>query len=908
MSREPRIPGARPAVRNPAGGVERDVDDEIAFHLESRAHELTARGQSAEAARRMAEAEFGDLRASRRELAAVDRRRHRRARFSQSFDAVAQALRQAVRSLRRSPGFTGAAVLTLAIGIAATVAIFAVVNGVLLRPLPFGNPERLVGAWHDMPPLGMSHVEQAASTYFTYQRLARTIEGIGVYREGEVNVAEPGSAHDPQRMTSATISATLLPVLEVSPIIGHAFTEAEDRAGAPPVMLIDEGTWRSRFGADPNIVGRTLDVNGVGTQIVGVMSARFRFPSAGTQVWMPVQLDPANPPATAFAFTGIARLKRGISVEDAQRDFASVLPRLAEMFPNFVSGITTQMMMAQMRPRPSLVPLRDDITGGIAGTLWTIAAAAELVLLVACANAANLTLVRADSRQRELAVREALGAGRARILLHFFAESAVLSLAAAALGLGVATVAVRMLVCAGPAGIPRMNEVRIDAWTILFTITLALFVAVACSIIPAMRFGHRTLALREGGRSGTAGRAQHRLRGALVAAQIALALVVLAGSGLLVRTFERLHAVRPGFDAVHVSTFWVSLPPARYKSDTATVRFYSRLLDRVAAFPGVRAAGLTSRLPFEGHGVNPNPIYPENDQSFENKLPPLQLLTAVNGGYFRAMGIPLVTGKTFERMESQTVGAAIISRSTAEFFWKDSTGVAALGKRFRPLPTNPWYTVIGVVGDTRDSSLAAPPSRVVYFPETLEQDGVPHQTKRTMALVLRTAGDDASLAPAVQKAVRELDPGVPIFDVRPMSSVFGAATAQLAFVIVILGVAAAITLVLGAVGLYGVLAYVVTLRTRELGIRIALGASPGSVAAAMTRYGLVLTVTGIAAGLGLFALVVRFLRTLLFGVAAGDPLTLGSAALILLAVATIASWVPARRAARVDPAEALRAE
>jgi putative ABC transport system permease protein len=391
-------------------------------------------------------------------------------------------------------------------------------------------------------------------------------------------------------------------------------------------------------------------------------------------------------------------------------------------------------------------------------------------------------------------------------------------------------------------------------------------------------------------------------------AQIALALVVLAGSGLLMRTYQRLNAVRPGFDPGRVATFWISLPAVRYDKEAAVVGFYSRLIERVAALPSVEVAGLTSRLPLESHGLNENPLYPENDPSYATNLPPLELFTATDGSYFRAMGIPVLAGRTFDPMEVQHAGEAVISRSTASYFWKDPTGVAAVGKRFRALPTGRWYTVIGVVGDTLDTSLADAPSRAVYIPQTLEPGGGFSSTKRTTALVVRTAGESTSIGPAVQRVVRELDPTLPTFDARPMTAVFSAASAQLSLIILVLGGAAAVALLLGAVGLYGVLAYVVTLRRRELGIRIALGASPRAVAAAMTRYGIALSGVGIAGGLALFAFVVRFLRARLFGVTVGDPLTLGGSALILLVVAALASWAPARRAARVDPAEALRAE
>lgn len=818
-------------------------------------------------------------------------------------------LRYGIRALRRTPAFTAVAVLTLALGIGATAASFAVVNGVLLKPLPYGNPDRLVGAWHDMPPLNATHAQQTLGTYFTYQRLAHTIDGIAVYQENAVNVSDPGSTTEPQRVTSALISAPLIPLLQVSPLRGRVFTAAEDLPNGPNVVMIGEAMWRGRFGSDPDILHRTLDVNGRARQIVGVMPASFRFPTASTALWLPIALDPASQSAGGFNYDAVARLKRGVTVADAERDFASVLPRMPELFPLVVPGVPSKLLLEQAKPQPLLVPLKEDLTGNIAGALWVVAVASALILLVACANVTNLILVRVDGRQRELAVREALGAGRARVMVHFLAESVVLAGLGAVIGLGIAWVAVRALVSAGPAGIPRLAELGIDSATVVFTAVVALAVALGCTAIPVLRLGRADLtkSLREGGRSGTAGRVRQRVRGVLVAAQMAMALVVLAGSGLLLRTFERLNGIKPGFNPEHVATFWMSLPAARYPSETSEVRFYSQLTDRVAKLPGVQVAGLSSRIPLDDKGGNWDPYYPENDPSYANKLPPLEIFTTTNGDYFRAMQIPLIAGRTFARLDAQRADEALISRRVAQIFYHDSTGAAALGKRFRSLPTGPWYTVIGVVGDARDSSLAAPPSPTVYFPEVPDttDNG---QTSRTMALVVRTPGDPLSVMSSVRAAVRELDPTLPVFDVAPMTTVFSASMTQLRFIMLILGAAAAVTLVLGAIGLYGVMAYVVTLRTRELGVRVALGARPGAVAAMMTRQGLALAGAGLAGGLVMFALLARFLRSMLFGVAPGDPVALGSASAILIAIAALATWIPARRASRVDPAEALRTE
>jgi len=824
--------------------------------------------------------------------------------------SVSSVVRPAWRSLRRSPAFTVTASLTLVIGIGAAVAIFALVNGVLLRPLPYGDPERLVVPYHNMQLIGLSKGNQTQGTYFTYKKLARSLEAIGLYQAGAVNVSDPRGGGEPQRMSSAFVTQSVIPLLQVPPLVGRNFTEAEDVPKGPNVAMISEGLWRSRFGAVHGVLGRTIDLNGRTFEIVGVMPKRFRFPSAETQIWVPLRLDPNDPSPGGFSYDGIARLRKAVTVAAASRDLVSVLPKIVELSPNLAPGISTQMLLDQARPVPFVAPLKDDVTGGIAKTLWIVAAAAGVVLLVACANVTNLILVRADGRQRELAVREALGAGRGRVTLYFLGESLVVTAVSAAAGVALAAVAIRLLVSLGPTSIPRLSEVHIDLATIAFAIGVSVLVAVACSIVPVLRIGrvHLSNALREGGRGGTAGRARQRVRSALVAGQIALALVALASSGLLLRTFQRLNAVRPGFEPEGLATFWVALPFARYANDTSAVRFYSQLLDRVRAVPGVRDVGLSSRLPFEQNGGwSKDPLYPEDDlATYANKIPPLNFWTTTDGGYFHVMGIPLIAGKIFDRLELQRGDEAIISRATAIQFWKDSTGQRVLGKRFRELPGTPWLTVVGVVGDTRDSSLASPPSLVVYRPQSIF--GGTHSTQYTMALVVRTASEPTAITSAVQRAVRDLDPTLPLFDIRSMSDITAASMAQLSFTIIVLGAAALVTLILGAVGLYGVMAYVVSLRTRELAVRIALGATPSAVIRMLTTQGVAVTGIGVAGGLVLFVIVARALKSLLFGVASTDPATLLSASLLLVGIATIASWLPARRTARVDPADVLRSE
>ena len=816
----------------------------------------------------------------------------------------------AFRSLTRAPLFSITVILALTIGLGAAAAIFAIVNGVLLRPLPYGHSDRLVGAWFDMPLLSMHHAPQTAGTYFTYKKFAKSFASIGVLQEGSANVSDPDGRAQPERMSVAYASADVIPLLEISPILGRTFTAAEDAPKGPNVAVISEALWRTRFGGTRDVIGKKLLVFGRPTEIIGVMPARFRFPSSNTQMWLPLQLDPNAQFPGGFNYPGVARLQPGVTLEAAQRELANVLPRIVEVNPMLAPGVTTQMLLDQAKPIPKVVPLRDDVIGDVARTIWIVAATAVLVLLVTIANVANLLLVRADARHRELAVRSALGAGRSRIMVHFFTESALLAAVSSVLGLGAAYVAIRMLVTAGPADIPRLAEIHVDAATIAFTFVVAAIVALVCSAIPAIRFmrSDALSGLRDGTRGGTAGANRQRARRALVAAQMAFALVVLAASGLLFRSFQRLHAVSPGFSPDGVATLWLALPELRYPNDTSVVRFYAQLTERARRLPGVTAAGITSHLPLQQNGMNLDPFYAEGDVSAATKVPPLEVYASVDSGYFTAMGIPLVAGRMFDRIERQHGDEAIVSLETAVHFFHDSTGRAAVGKRFRELPSGVWFTVIGVVGSVRDTSLQAPPARNVYYPQAISPDTMSAGPRRTMALVARTTGDVAATTREMQRLVREFDPTLPTFQVRSMREIAEASIARLSFTMAVLGVAAGVTLVLGIVGLYGVIAYIVTLRTRELGVRIALGAQPRAVAAMVTRQGLVLSGAGIVVGLVLVAAVARFLRSFLYEVAPTDPVTLAGAAGILLAFATMATWVPARRAARVDPMEALRGE
>jgi predicted permease len=821
-----------------------------------------------------------------------------------------QGLVHASRSLTRAPLFSASVILTLTVGIGSSAAIFAVVNAVLLRPLPYGHPDRLVGAWHDMPAISMVHAQQTAATYRTYKRFAHTITDISLYQEGSVSVGDPDGRAEPERMSMSWQTPNLIPLLEVTPILGRNFTAAEDAPKAPLVALISEGLWKTRYAGDKNVLGKRLLISGQSAEIVGVMPESFRFPSASTRLWVPIQLDPNDPYPGGFNYNSIARLKPGVTVADAQRDFAQALPRVVDIANFLAPGVTMKMVLDQARPVPHLIPLRDDVVGEVARTLWIVAATAVLVLLVTCANVANLLLVRADGRQRELSVRAALGAGTARVLTHFFAEAALLAVVSGVLGLGLAAFGIHALTNAGPTQIPRLAEVHVDIAVVVFTVTVALLVAIACSAIPAIRFvrSGALSGLRDGGRGGTVGGQRQRARAALVAAQMAFALVVLATSGLLMRSVQHLRAVRPGFDPDGVATLWISAPTTRYATNLGVEQFYEQIINRVRQLPGIEYAGVASHLPLTSGGMDQDPFYIEGDASTANKIPPLEMYTSISGDYLKAMRIPLIAGRMFHDGAQQRGDEAIISQEVARLFFHDSTGRSALNKRFRELPSGSMTTIVGVVGSVRDTSLSAAPSRSVYYPEVVGGDSVSGGMRRTMAIVARTKGDVAATTREMQRVVRELDPTLPTFDVRSMRATVDGSTARLTFTMVIISVAAAVTLVLSIVGLYGVIAYVVTLRTRELGVRIALGAQPSAVAAMVTRQGMTLCGVGLLVGFALVAISSRFVRSFLYEVAPTDPIALGAATAVLVLFAIVASWAPARRAARVNPIEALRAD
>jgi predicted permease len=830
---------------------------------------------------------------------------------------VKSTIRHAVRRLLRARGFTIAAVLTLALGIGATTAVFTVVNAVLLQPLPYPRADRLVDLSHTLTISGITRVDQSDATFLYYARENRAFTGIGAYRLTGVNVAglAGGPANDDaraERLRAGLVSASTFTVLRAAPLLGRTFRATEDRADAPRVVLIGQRLWERKFGADRSVVGRQLSIDGVPREIVGIMPADFDLPSSRADVWLPIGIDPAHTASAAFDYRGVGRLRDGVSLADAAADLQRLLPRVPEAYP----GRLTAKSIEQIRMQAVVRPLRDVVVGDVGRVLWVVLGAVACVMLIACANVMNLFLVRAEGRQHEIAVRRALGAGGWTLARDHVAEGAVLAMAGAVLGLGVAVAGVRVLGSLdGTIDIPRLAEVRVDATVLAVVAVVTVLATLLVSVLPAIRAASSSAlsALTELGRALTPGRGRHRARHALVVAQLALALVLLAGAGLMARSFARLRAVPSGIDAAHTFAFRVALPGAVYSAPGSAARFVVRALDQVAAAPGVEAAAAISKLPLVGDARQDSALFVEDHPLTPGTMPNIHQFAFASPGYFRAMGVPILEGRTFETLDpARAPREVVLSRAVVARYWPRES---AIGKRVRMAPVGEWYTVVGVAGDVRGTALDQPPDEIVYLPlvvtlggQAMGMDPERLWTPRDIAFVARTAGDPAATGARAEGVIRELDPEVPAYGARSMADVVARSAARTTLTLTLLGIASLVALALGSVGIYGVISYVVTLRTREIAVRMALGATPVDVRRMVSRQAGVVVAVGIAVGLAGAVALTRVLGALLFGVSPVDPLTMMAAVAILAAVAVVASWVPARRAARMDPAQALRVE
>ena len=821
--------------------------------------------------------------------------------------------RHAARRLLRAPAFTVAAILTLTLGIGATTAVFSVVNGVLLRPLPYDRPGQLVELAHTLEVSGVTRVDQSDASYLHYRRTNHVFTDVGAYRATAVNLGPMrggGSVGEasPERVTAARASASVFGVLRVPPLRGRVFAERDDRVGAAPVVLIGQRLWERKYGGDPAIVGRRVEIDGVAREVIGVMPASFHFPASETALWLPTEIDPARTESATFDYHAVARLRDGVAPAAAAAELQQLLQTLPEAFP----GRLTASALEQTRMRAVVHPLRDVVVGDVGRVLWVVLGAVAFVLLVACANVANLFLVRAEGRQHELAVRRALGASRAAIVADLLPEALILAATGGVLGLALATAGVRLLRSLEAAtDIPRLAAVGVDGTVLVAAAACTMLAALVVSALPAWRAGATTVqsVLTESGRSATTGRGRQRARQALVVAQVALALMLVAGAGLMARSYARLRAVQPGFDAAHALTVRVALPEARYADSGSAARLFVRALDEIAALPGVEAAGVVTKLPLDAEARRDTALFLEERSMSPGGFPNVHQVAYASPGYFRALGIPLLEGRLFDRPDPTLAPRElIVSRALARRYWEDGQ---ATGHRVQLSPTGASYTVVGVAGDVRGTGLDQPPDETIYLPLVTapgDADSETRWTPREVAIVVRGADGAPAVGSDIARVVSALDPSVPVYRIAPMRDVVARASARSTFTLLLLGVASAAALALGAVGIYGVIAYAVSLRGREIAVRLALGARPAEVRRMVSRQAMTVAAIGVAAGLAGALALTRVLAALLFGVSPTDPLTLAAAAAVLLAVAAAASWPPARRAAAMDPAQALRAE
>ena len=818
-------------------------------------------------------------------------------------DVLRRDLQYALRSLRRRPGFTALTVLTLALGIGATSAIFSVVNGVLLQPLPYHRPHDVMTIHTRLegdPRAGLSLPE-----YFDIREQARAFSGVAAFSDGSLTLTGSGT---PERLQAGFVTAEAMPLLGVPPARGRAFTAAEDLPGRPPVVLLSDGLWRRRFGADPEVIGRTLILDDLPTTVLGVMPPGFQLPAhyagAGMEIWTLLQLDPAVDRSERgwHWLSVMGRLRPGTDAEGAGREVAALMGGMLQRYPNEYDADFSG----------TASPAAEELVGDIRPVILVLMGAVGLLLLIACANVASLVLARAESRQREIALRAALGARAGRIVRQLLTESVALAVAGGLLGLLVAMWGIRALVAAAPPTLPRLGAIGIDGWVLAFTAAITLSTGVLFGLAPALQAARPDLsgALTEGGRGGSAGLGRQRFRRGLVVSQIALALVLVAAAGLLIQSFARMRGVDPGFVPERLLTARVELSPVRYESNEQIRTFYNRLVRRLESLPGVHSAAAVKALPMTQLELGDWSFVREGMHS----LPPrpsewsLAYWQTTSPGYFETMRIPVLRGRGIEATDRiGTPGVAVINRTLASQVWP---GGDALGQRILlggGATDSIWRAVIGIVGDVRHRGLDAAPRPEIYLPHAQFPAGT-GTPLRTLRLVLRSEGDPALLTGALRAAVAELDPDLPVVEVQTMEEALGAWAAERRLTMLIVGAFAMLALALGAVGVYGVMAHLVVQRTREIGIRMALGALPREILGLVLSQGAWLAGLGIAAGVVVALAATRLLAGLLFGVEPTDPATFVATAAALAIVAGIASVLPAVRAVRTDPVDALRAE
>jgi predicted permease len=808
-------------------------------------------------------------------------------------------LHQTLRRLCRAPGFTLTTVLTLSVGIGATIAVFSVVNGVLLKPLPFRDSDRLIALVHQAPGAGQAELAASPAFYLTYKEHSTTFESVALWWTNSASVTGAGNPEEVQRLVG---TYELLATLGVGPLLGRTFIEADGQRGAAPTVVLSHAYWQRRFGGAENAIGQALVIDGVPHEVVGVLPAKFKFTQRPADIVTAASTANTYLAVPSTGERGIARLKDGVTLEQASADVARMIPIYLDSFP-IVQGLTREAVDA-MQIGPNLRSLKDDLVGDLDEVLWLLMGTIAMLFLIACANVANLQLVRTEIRGQELAIRAAIGAARGRIARTLLGESVLLGLMGGVVGLAVAASTLPLLLTVAGQNLPASLEVTIDFTVLAFTPVISLVAGVLFGLIPVIKYAGTGVATRLSGmgRTHSAGRERHRARNALVIGQVALALVLLVASGLMIRTFQSLRDVDTGFiEPDNVQMLRVLIPQSAVPDFPRTIRLQNDIVDRLAAIPGVESVGFATRPPLGQFG----PTGPFSLEDKPDAAPLGPVFRYASPDYFATLGTPLVAGRELQWTDLYgTAQLGVISQGFAEREW--GSAEAAIGKRVRRSPTSPWIQVVGVVGDVRlhgveqaspDAIYLTPnefvaqfAGRVAYFAVRSERVGAPGFLRE------------------IEQAIWSVNGNLPLGDVHTLGEAYDRSMARTSLTLVLLGVTAMMALALGLVGIYGVLCYVVTQRTREIGIRMALGAQSAQLKRVVLGHVLALVGVGVALGLGGAALLARLMESQLFGVTALDPLTYGTVAAILTATGALAGYLPARRATRVDPMAALRAD
>jgi predicted permease len=822
---------------------------------------------------------------------------------------IGDQFKQVFRRLAKAPLFTTITLITLAVGIGANTVVFSVVEGVLLKPLDYPHADQLIGIWHKAPGINIPILNSAPFLYFIDREQNTTLQDVGAYDGDSLSVTGVGQ---PEHIQGMDVTDGTLPMLGVKPALGRLFTRRDDSPDTPETVIVSYGYWQRRFGGSNSVIGRSMTIDGKAREIIGVLPKGFQFlDDREAELFLPMRWDRSKVKLGNFSFNSIARLKPGVTIAQANADIGRLLPIAVHSFPA-PDGFSAAIF-EQAKIEPDLHPLKKDVIGDIGNVLWVLMASIALVLLVACANVANLLLVRVEGRRQELAVRSALGAGRAHITVGLLLESLVLSVAGSAIGLGLAYGALRVLVAEAPTGLPRLNEIGINVPVLLFTVGITLFVSLVIGMIPVLKYSgvRASTGLREGARGASQSRERHRARKALVIVQVALALVLLICSGLMIRTFRALVHVSPGFtDPTTLEAFHVYIPETQIpETDRQRVlRMQQAIADKLATIPGVQSVAISSEVPLDGRNRF-DPVYAQDHTYREGELAPVRRFNFIGPGSFSTLGISLVAGRdmTWDE-EYQKRPLAIISENFAREYWRDPAG--AIGKRIRVGNTDDWREIIGVARDVHDHGVDKPASATVYWP--LYQDhfeGQKEDIQRGVSFVLRSQrAGSAAFMNEVQQAVWSVNSDLPLADATTVGELYNKSMARTSFTLVILCVAGGMALLLGIVGIYGVISYAVSQRTREIGIRMALGAQQKQLTGMFVRQGLTLAAIGVVSGLVIAAFAMRLMSSLLFNVSSVDPWTYALATVCILAIAWIACYLPSRSAAGVNPVNALRAE